>query len=82
MNLTEIQAERKPKFDHFVPRPEKQSHTAIAASCKPALWGAVGLSPAYRAQVAITFSSIAMGVGRQLTSSVVRVGWLDLKYSA
>lgn len=31
---------------------------------------------------ATTFSSIAIGVGRQLTSRVVRVGWLDLKYSA
>src|ERR1041385_6724870 len=32
--------------------------------------------------VAITFNSIAMGVGRQLISSVVRQGGFSLKYSA
>lgn len=32
--------------------------------------------------VAITFSSIPIGVGRQLISIVVRQGWLSLKYSA
>lgn len=32
--------------------------------------------------VAITFSSMAIGVGRLLISTVVRHGWLSLKYSA
>lgn len=32
--------------------------------------------------VAITFNSIAIGVGRQFTSIVVRQGGLFLKYSA